>query len=111
MPAEKSVVQNTFDGIFWLTPKLGAFSKLTEYEKSLQDDAGAIDFRPPGNLAKSYSIKGRDYEIWSGPLSDPDIRRILENMQIFVLFFIEGGSQIETRDVDWTIERWTVYLV
>jgi len=89
----------------------GAFTKLADYEKSVQNDAAAKDFTPPGKLAKSYTLKGRHYEIWSAPLSDPGAQRILDNMQIFILFFIEGGTQIKTEDVPWTIERWTVYFV
>ena len=93
-----------------LTIVLGAFRKLSDYENSIQTDVDAKDFVPPGKLATAYTIKGRDYEIWSCSLSDPEVRRIIDNMQIFILFFIEGGQEIRTDDVEWTIERWTVYL-
>ena len=32
-------------------------------------------------------------------------------MQIFISFFIEAGTQIDTVDADWTLDRWTVYFV
>jgi histone acetyltransferase 1 len=32
-------------------------------------------------------------------------------MQIFISFFIEAGTQINTVDADWTLDRWTVFFV
>ena len=44
-------------------------------------------------------------------MSDPDVRTLLDRMQIFVSFFIEAGTPIATDDFEWTLERWTVYFV
>jgi histone acetyltransferase 1 len=32
-------------------------------------------------------------------------------MQIFISFFIEAGTPLNTSDADWTLDRWTVFLV
>ncbi len=32
-------------------------------------------------------------------------------MQIFISFFIEAGTPLNTADADWTLDRWTVYFV
>jgi histone acetyltransferase 1 len=32
-------------------------------------------------------------------------------MQIFISFFIEAGTPLNTTDADWTLDRWTVYFV
>ena len=93
----------------WL-PK-SAFTKPAEFEKSIQSDSAAKAFKPPGKLVESYSRKGRNYEIWAGSLLDPAIREILDRMQIFISFFIEAGTPLDTGDVDWTVERWMIYLV
>jgi histone acetyltransferase 1 len=75
------------------------------------NDESARDFRPPGKLMHSYTSNQRNYEIWAGSLSDPDVRTLLDRMQIFVSFFIEAGTPIATDDFEWTLERWTVYFV
>ncbi|EEQ87454.1 histone acetyltransferase 1 [Blastomyces dermatitidis ER-3] len=93
----------------WL-PK-SSFTSLEEFEKSLLNDESAKDFKPPGKLVHSYTSKQRYYEIWAGSLIDPEIRTILDRIQIFVSFFVEGGTPITTDDLEWTLQRWTVYFV
>lgn len=68
-------------------------------------------FEPPGKLVKEYTVNGQSYGIWSTRLSDPRAKKLLRNMQVFVLFFIEGGTEIELEDPEWTIDRWTVFFV
>ena len=75
------------------------------------NDSSAQDFRPPGKLVKSYSRKGKNFEIWSGSLLDSRVRQTIERMQIFISFFIEAGTPLNTTDADWTLDRWTVYTV
>ena len=89
----------------------GAFQKRNDYETAIKDDTSAKDFKPPGSLVHSYTRKGRSFEIWGGRLSDPAVRQILDRIQIFISFFIEGGTPLNTDDVEWTLERWTVYYV
>ncbi|OJD21086.1 hypothetical protein ACJ73_07574 [Blastomyces percursus] len=93
----------------WL-PK-SSFTSLEEFETSLLHDESAKDFKPPGKLVHSYTSKQRNYEIWAGSLIDPEIRTILDRIQIFIAFFVEGGNPITTNDLEWTLRRWTVYFV
>ncbi|PGG99646.1 histone acetyltransferase 1 [Blastomyces parvus] len=88
-----------------------SFATSEEFEQSLLNDESAKDFRPPGKLVHRYTSKQRNYEIWAGSLIDPEIRTILDRIQIFVSFFVEGGTPITTDDVEWTLRRWTVYFV
>lgn len=32
-------------------------------------------------------------------------------MQVFISFFIEGGTPLELEDQEWTLARWRVYFV
>ncbi|OJD17165.1 hypothetical protein AJ78_02709 [Emergomyces pasteurianus Ep9510] len=93
----------------WL-PK-SSFESLSEFEKSILNDEASKDFTPPGKLVHSYTSKQRNYEIWAGSLTDPEIRTYLDRIQIFVSFFVEGGTPIVTDDFEWTLQRWTVYFV
>ena len=88
-----------------------AFITLPEYEKAVQDDETAKDFVPPGELVHSYTSKERNFEIWAGSLADPQVRNLLDRVQIFVSLFIEAGTPLETDDPEWTLQRWTVYFV
>lgn len=94
-----------------LTASTGAFEKVADFEQTIQNDTTAQNFTPPGKLVKSYSRKGRDFEIWSGSLLDSRVRETIERMQIFISFFIEAGTPLNTTDADWTLDRWTVYFV
>ncbi|KAF3482722.1 histone acetyltransferase type B catalytic subunit [Arthroderma uncinatum] len=88
-----------------------SFSTLDEFTKNISHSDHAAKFTPPGKRVHSYSKDGRDYEIWSGSLANPEVRKILDRLQIFVSFFIEGGTPIETEDFEWTLERWIIYFV
>jgi histone acetyltransferase 1 len=39
------------------------------------------------------------------------MKELVRNIQIFILFFIEGGQYLDLDDVDWTLDRWQVYLL
>jgi histone acetyltransferase 1 len=93
----------------YLSP--AAFDKPEEFDQTIQNDTTAKDWKPPGELVASYTRHGESYEIWAGSLIDYRIRSLLDNIQIFILFFIEGGQFINTDDVDWTLDRWRVYYV
>ena len=94
-----------------LTSCSAAFAKAADFDKIVQNDSSAQAFRPPGDLVTSYSRKGRNFEIWSGPLLDSRVRETIQRMQIFISFFIEAGTPLNTTDADWTLDRWTVYFV
>ncbi len=66
---------------------------------------------PPGRRLASYRYRNRVFEIWHGQLSDPKVRALLNNMQIFATFFIEGGSYVNLQDPEWTLQRWSVFLL
>ncbi|RDW90433.1 Histone acetyltransferase type B catalytic subunit [Aspergillus mulundensis] len=87
-----------------------ALSSLSEFESAVQEE-DEKDFVPPGELAHSYSVRGRDYEIWAASLADPQVQLLLNRFQIMVSFFIEAGTPLTTDDPEWTLDRWTVYFV
>jgi len=87
-----------------------AFSSLPEFESAVQEE-DAKDFVPPGKLVHSYSLRGRNYEIWAASLADPQVQLLLNRFQIMVSFYIEGGLPLTTDDPEWTLERWMVYFV
>ena len=76
----------------------------------LQNNRDAKDWTPPGELVHKYSKKGRNFEIWAGSLLDPRVNKLVENLQILVLFYIEAGSQLNLDEVDWSLDRWRVYF-
>jgi histone acetyltransferase 1 len=78
----------------------------------VEDDASATssDWKPPGELMNSFSVHGKQYEIWKSPLGDDKARRIWQNMRILVLLFIEGATT-EGLDDEETLDRWSLYLL
>ena len=85
--------------------------KATDFENAVRNDSSAQDFEPPGKLVKTYSRKGRNFEIWSGSLLDGRVRDTIDRIQILLSFIIEAGTPLNTTDADWTMDRWTVYFV
>lgn len=81
------------------------------FNSSVQNDKHAKDWKPPGTLVSTYSRKDQQFEIWAGSLLDPAIRELVDNIQILILFYIEGGQFINLEDVDWTLDRWRVYFI
>ncbi|KAI9671056.1 MAG: histone acetyltransferase 1 [Alyxoria varia] len=71
----------------------------------------STSFEPPGECQHRYTANGREFGIWSTKLTDPAAKGILNNMQIFVPFLIEGGSLIELDDPEWTIDRWRIFFL
>ncbi|MCJ1289819.1 histone acetyltransferase 1 [Xylographa carneopallida] len=88
-----------------------AFRKSSSFKARIQKGASADTFNPPGQLIESYSSKGRNFEIWCGELTDASVRLLLERMQIFIAFFIEGGTALDLDDQEWTLARWRVFFV
>jgi histone acetyltransferase 1 len=78
----------------------------------VEDDASATssDWKPPGELMNSFSVHGKQYEIWKSPLGDDKAQRIWQNMRILVLLFIEGATT-EGLDDEETLDRWSLYLL
>ena len=87
------------------------FEKVGTFNSHIQNDTSASSFKPPGELLETYTSKGRNFEIWSGELTDATVQRLVERIQIMVSFFIEGGTPLLLDDQDWTLARWRVYFV
>lgn len=58
----------------------------------------------------SFSLLGKQYEIWKSSMSDSVARQIWNNMKILVLLFIEGATT-EGLDDEETFDRWSLYLL
>ncbi|CAF9913524.1 MAG: histone acetyltransferase 1 [Heterodermia speciosa] len=93
----------------WIPPI--SFTKNAYFNNRIQADVSAKHFKPPGKLIESYTSKGRQFEIWLGELTDPGVQVVLERLQIFVSFFIEGGTPLALDDAEWTLARWRVFFV
>ncbi|KAI9782383.1 MAG: histone acetyltransferase 1 [Geoglossum umbratile] len=93
----------------WLPP--AAFEKPVTYLTDVQADKAGEIFNPPGQKITSYKIKNKTFEVWRGKLADPAVQRILGRIQIFIPFFIEGGRYLSFDEPEWSLERWTVFLL
>ncbi|KXT12352.1 hypothetical protein AC579_573 [Pseudocercospora musae] len=76
-------------------------------DQRLEDEAS---FQPPGQKIREYRRDGKSYEIWCASLADETARRLLENMQILVPMYIDGGSLLEL-DQGWSADRWKIFLL
>lgn len=114
-------VKKEYDGVF---PAIGEIKPIdldellkeylptdysTEPETVSQEEIDA--WKPPGEVAYSYTIDDDKWEIWCASLTDQKARDILRNMQILVPLYIEGGTCQDLEDQDWTLERWKIYFL
>lgn len=83
--------------------------KNEDAEVALRDQT-ASEFVPPGEKVHEYHRDGYKHEVWCANLSDPVAKELLENMQVLVPMFIEGGSTLQL-DYDWTTQRWKLFLL
>ncbi|KAH6888547.1 acyl-CoA N-acyltransferase [Thelonectria olida] len=91
-----------------------AFVKGSDFEDSSKQISE--NWTPPGTLHSTIEAPDATYEIWRGSLTDPAIKQLNARLQIFVPFFIEGGSYIgqdpETGEVDLSdADRWTFFFL
>jgi len=77
---------------------------------ALSSDPRSKHWRPPGEQVRSFTLQGKQYEIWLASLANPAAKALWENMQILTLLFIEGASKPEL-DEQWSLERWSLYLL
>ncbi|KAL8762664.1 MAG: hypothetical protein Q9184_001371 [Pyrenodesmia sp. 2 TL-2023] len=89
----------------------GCFGDYASFKTQIQQDAGAKDWKPPGQLINSYTSRGRNFEIWASELTDPAVQQLIDRIQILVSLFIEGGTPIPLDDQDWSLARWNVFFV
>lgn len=80
------------------------------FDATSTSDANAASWAPPGEKIRDYTRGGAKYEVWCASLTDAAAKRLLENMQILVPLFIEGGTILQL-DQDWTTQRWKLFLV
>ncbi|KAK3067202.1 histone acetyltransferase 1 [Teratosphaeriaceae sp. CCFEE 6253] len=73
-------------------------------------DPDAASFVPPGEKMGGYKQDEKRYEVWCSSLADERARRLLENMQILVPMFIEGGTMLSLGQ-DWSTQRWKLFLL
>ena len=81
------------------------------FNAHIQNDTSASGFQPPGELLETYTSRGRNFEIWSGELTETSVQNLVERIQIMISLFIEGGTPLLLDDQDWTLSRWRVYFV
>jgi histone acetyltransferase 1 len=62
-------------------------------------------------MLSGYTLKGKNYEIWRSSVDDVRCRELLDNVQVLVLLYIEGGSYINLEDEEWTNQRWEVFFL
>lgn len=102
-------------------PKLGDVQP-TDVKEALQDflpeeafdqtpkkDGNVAAWKPPGDKLSEYTRDGEKYEIWCASLTDDAAKEVLQNMQILVPLFIEGGTTLQL-DQEWTTRRWKLFL-
>ncbi|KAH6625646.1 acyl-CoA N-acyltransferase [Boeremia exigua] len=75
-----------------------------------RDAATSKDWKPPGQLMQSFTLHGKQYEIWKASMVDSAARQIWLNMRILVLLFIDGAT-IDGLDDEETLDRWSLYFL
>ena len=95
-----------------LNKTLKQFLPASAFEREYGDGlkSSSKDWKPPGELVREYSKKGRNYEIWAGSLLDPAINQLVDNIQSLILFYVEAGSQLNLKEVSWSLDRWRIYF-
>ncbi|KAL8708480.1 MAG: hypothetical protein Q9220_006637 [cf. Caloplaca sp. 1 TL-2023] len=88
-----------------------SFESPATFDSTVQQDAAAKGWRPPGELVNSYQSRGRTFEIWSSELADPATKQLIDRIQILISLFIEGGTPIPLDDQSWSLARWRVYFI
>ncbi|KAF2026925.1 histone acetyltransferase type B [Setomelanomma holmii] len=91
-----------------LSPEL--FRKHLPDPEDDETDVVSKDWKPTGERLNSFTVDGKQYEIWKSPLEEKAARRIWKNMSILVLLFIEGATT-EGLDDEETLDRWSLYLL
>ncbi|KAK4158021.1 acyl-CoA N-acyltransferase [Chaetomidium leptoderma] len=84
-----------------------AFQKKGDFETAIK--SVREDWTPPGELDTTFKSNHKTFEVWKANLADPAVKQLVKRIQIFVPFFIEGGSAIDVDDPD--ADRWTVFFL
>ncbi|CAK7223734.1 histone acetyltransferase 1 [Sporothrix eucalyptigena] len=86
-----------------------AFQKLSEFEEAIKQTSAA-EYKPPGERIRTFVGSDGRYEVWKGTMSDPAVLQLVNRIQIFVPFFIEGGTFIGKDESD-SKDRWTIFFL
>ncbi|KAF2448343.1 acyl-CoA N-acyltransferase [Karstenula rhodostoma CBS 690.94] len=78
--------------------------------ESAQTDPTSKDWRPPGKQLHTFTLHGKQFEIWVASFTDPAVRNLWDNIRILPMLFIDGASLPEL-DLEWSLERWSIYLL
>ncbi|KAJ1918811.1 histone acetyltransferase 1 [Mycoemilia scoparia] len=83
------------------------FENVDEFAKTVASDAD--QFIPAGKKIYEYHLESSEestFEIYENSFEDPKFKEFHSRVQTFILFFIEGGTFIDTDD-----DRWRIYTV
>jgi histone acetyltransferase 1 len=89
---------------------VAAFDKSSIFDLNINDDIYK-DWKPPGELFRTLTTEDSSYEIWKGNLADKAMQQMVKRIQILIPLFIEGGTAINLSDPEWSLQRWTVFLL
>ncbi|CAM1505368.1 Fc.00g110050.m01.CDS01 [Cosmosporella sp. VM-42] len=96
-------------------PKV-AFVKGSDFEDSSKQISDS--WTPPGTLHTTIDSPDGQYEIWRGNLADPAVKQLILRVQLFIRFFIDGGSYLgqdlesDSPEQDLSdADRWTVFAM
>jgi histone acetyltransferase 1 len=89
---------------------IAAFDKSSTFDLNINDDIYK-DWKPPGELLRTLTASDSTYEIWKGSLADKAVQQMVKRIQILIPLFIEGGQAINPNDPEWSLQRWTVFLL
>ncbi|RKF61526.1 Histone acetyltransferase type B catalytic subunit [Erysiphe neolycopersici] len=87
-----------------------SFEKSSVFDAAIQDPSFST-WKPPGELWKTIQSGNRTFEVWKGNLADLSIQQMLKRIQILVSFFIEGGTPIDLKEPEWSLQRWTIFFL
>lgn len=87
-----------------------SFEKSSVFDAAIRDPSFST-WKPPGELWKTIQSGNRTFEVWKGNLADLSIQQMLKRIQILVSFFIEGGTPIDLKEPEWSLQRWTVFFL
>jgi len=77
-----------------------------EDENDFQMYLANPNFKPPGQKVDEYTANGKTYMVYKSSLADSETVALVDRLQILILFYIEGGSYIDTSD-----DRWQIYIL
>ncbi|KAL3419297.1 histone acetyl transferase HAT1 [Phlyctema vagabunda] len=86
-----------------------SFEKSSVFESAVSNTPR--DWKPPGELYKTIKHGEQTFEIWKGSLADLSIQQLVKRIQILIPLFIEGGTLLDLKDPDGSLDRWTVFCL